>query len=205
MAAPVLGRFATGLPEVMQWTPERSLAAMDRAGVGLAVLSGSAPGVDFGRGLADVDLARRCNGYMADLVRAHPDRFRFLTALPMPQAAPAVAEAARAIDTLGAKGVALLSHYDGRYLGDPAFASVFDELNRRRAIVYVHPNAPHYPAGVVAGIPDPLIELPVDTGRTIASLLWSGTLSRCPASASCSRTAAAYTRWSPRGCRWSAR
>jgi predicted TIM-barrel fold metal-dependent hydrolase len=98
----------------------------------------------------------------------------------MPDVDGAIREAERALRLDGAKGVGLLSNYDGRYLGEPEFAPLFDWLEKREAIVYVHPTDAPCCAGLVPGLATPLIEFPVDTGRTIASLLWSGTFSRCP-------------------------
>ncbi|MGI4879231.1 MAG: amidohydrolase family protein, partial [Janthinobacterium lividum] len=92
----------------------------------------------------------------------------------------AIREAERALALPGARGVGLLSNYGGRYLGDPHFAPLFAWLGRRGAIVYVHPTDAPCCAGLVPEMATPLIEFPVDTGRTIASLLWSGTISANP-------------------------
>ena len=173
-----LRRFASNVDDVLAWTPERSLDAMDRAGVRTAVLSISAPGIDFGRGIEDVALARECNDYSARLARTHAERFRYFTALPMPDVDASMAEAERGL-AMGAVGIGLMSSYAGRYLGDAQFAPLFDMLNRRKTVIYVHPTMAPCCVGMVPEIIDPLIEFPVDTGRTIASLLWSGTLSRC--------------------------
>lgn len=175
-----MDKFATGVAAVMAWTPEASLAAMDEARVSRAVLSISSPGVHFGDATQANEVARECNDYAANLGARYPGRFDFFAALPMPDVDGAIREAERAL-ALGAKGVGLLSNYAGRYLGDPEFAPLFEWLNKRGAVVYVHPTDAPCCAGLVPGIATPLIEFPVDTGRTIASLLWSGTLSRSPA------------------------
>jgi len=177
---PWLRRFAGNVAFVLKWSPEVSLSAMDRAGIETAVLSISAPAIDAGSLGADIDLARRCNDYAAKLSAEHPGRFRFFAALPMPHVDASLKEAERALDHLGAQGVGLLSSYGGRYLGDMGFAPVFELLEHRRAIAYVHPTIPICCAGVVPQLNDSLIEMPADTGRTIGSLLWSGALSRYP-------------------------
>lgn len=177
-ATPWLNRFATGVAGVLAWTPESSLKAMDDANVERAVLSISAPGVHFGDDRQARDLARRCNDYASSLCRRYPGRFAFFAALPMPDVVGAIAEAARALTLDGAVGVGLLSNYGGRYLGDVANSPLFDDLQKRRATVYVHPTDAPCCAGLVPELATPLIEFPVDTGRTIASLLWSGTFSR---------------------------
>lgn len=175
-----MDKFATGVAAVLAWTPEASLAAMDEARVGRALLSISSPGVHFGDDAQARDVARDCNDYAAALGKQHPGRFDFFAALPMPDADGAIREAERALALDGARGVGLLSNYGGRYLGDARFRPLFEWLNRRGAIVYVHPTDAPCCAGLVPQLATPLIEFPVDTARTIASLLWSGTLSVCP-------------------------
>jgi predicted TIM-barrel fold metal-dependent hydrolase len=175
-----MDKFATGVEAVMAWTPEASLAAMDEARVGRAVLSISSPGVSFGDAAQARDIARQCNAYAAALGDRHPDRFDFFAALPMPDVEGAIREAERGLTLKGARGVGLLSNYGGRYLGDAGFGPLFEWLNRRGAVVYVHPTDAPCCAGLVPQLATPLIEFPVDTARTIASLLWSGTLSACP-------------------------
>jgi predicted TIM-barrel fold metal-dependent hydrolase len=180
LARPWLDRFATGVAAVLAWTPERSLEAMAAARVRHSVLSISAPGVHFGDDLQARAVARDCNDYAARLAADHPGRFSFFAALPMPDIDGAIREAERAIALPGARGIGLLSNYGGRYLGDPAFRPLFDRLNARGTLVYVHPTDAPCCAGLNPDVPTPLIEFPVDTGRTIASLLWSGTFSAHP-------------------------
>lgn len=180
LAKPWLDRFATGVDAVLAWTPEASIAAMDAARVERVVLSVSAPGVHFGDDAQARTVARDCNDYAAALGTSHKGRFDFFAALPMPDVDGAIREAERALALPGARGVGLLSNYGGRYLGDPHFAPLFAWLGRRGAIVYVHPTDAPCCAGLVPEMATPLIEFPVDTGRTIASLLWSGTLSAHP-------------------------
>ena len=175
-----LDKFATGVAAVLAWTPEASLAAMDEARVSRAVLSISSPGVHFGDDAQARDIARQCNDYAAMLARRHPSRFNFFAALPMPDVDGAIREAERALALNGAKGVGLLSNYGGRYLGEPEFRPLFEWLNRRGTVVYVHPTDAPCCAGLVPQVATPLIEFPVDTARTIASLLWSGTFSASP-------------------------
>ena len=175
-----MDKFATGVDAVMAWTPEASLRAMDDARVERAVLSISSPGTYFGDAAQARSVARDCNDYAAALVRAHPARFALFAALPMPDVDGAIREAERALSLDAVKGVGLLSNYGGRYLGDPAFRPLFEWLGRRDVVVYVHPNDAPCCAGLVPDIATPLVEFPVDTGRTIASLLWSGTFSAFP-------------------------
>jgi 6-methylsalicylate decarboxylase len=115
------------------------LALMDRAGVDMQVLS-ACPQLPYGgdRQTA-VTAARFVNDQYADLVQAHPDRFRAFAALPMPHLDPSAGELRRALDELGMAGVAMNTTVLGRALVEPEYEPVFAELNRRGAVLYLHP------------------------------------------------------------------
>jgi predicted TIM-barrel fold metal-dependent hydrolase len=161
------------------WSPELLDGLLDRHAIDAAVLSLSPPGVFFGdQGLAD-ELARLVNERTAEHVRSAPERFAGLAVLPLPDVDRALAELRHGLDDLGLDGVTLLSNVAGTYLGDPAWDPLFDELDRRRAYVFVHPNAaPGAPP--LPEHPIWLYEYPFDTTRAIANLVYSGTLERCP-------------------------
>jgi predicted TIM-barrel fold metal-dependent hydrolase len=165
---------------LLQWTPARSLEAMDENGIEFAVGSSSTPGPWFGDVAAARRLSRSWNEAAAEAVRDHPRRFGFFTMVAPPDIDGALAEIDYALDTLNALGVGLLSNYDGKSLGDPSFAPLFAELNRRRAVVYVHPTMHPCCAGLIPGLIPQGIEFPLDTTRTITSLAVSGTLARNP-------------------------
>lgn len=164
----------------LDWTAQRSLDEMDTYGVAAAVLSVSAPGLWFGDPAATTRLARRCNDHQAELVRRHPPRFGMFAALPLPDVDATLAEIAHAGDQLGADGFCLFSSYGNRYPGEAEFAPVFDELNRRHAVVFVHPNVADACRDLLPGIPASTLEFPLDTTRAATSLLYGGTLARCP-------------------------
>jgi aminocarboxymuconate-semialdehyde decarboxylase len=160
------------------WTPDVSLAAMDRHGIAASLLSVSSPGVALGDIGETRDLARACNECAAETMRAHPTRFGFLAALPLPDVAASLAEITYAFDRLGADGVCLMTHSDGVYPGEEGLAPVFDELDRREAVVFIHPTAsPGWTA--LPEIPWPTLEFPFDTTRAVVSLMMGGTLHRC--------------------------
>ncbi|HUB95392.1 MAG TPA: amidohydrolase family protein, partial [Stellaceae bacterium] len=110
----------------------------------------------------------------------HPAHFGFFASLPLPEVEASLEETAYALDTLGADGIGLMTNYGGRYPGEADFAPVFDELERRAAVVYFHPTAPDCCVNLLPGVPAPLVEFAFDTTRAIVSLLFSGTLARCP-------------------------
>ena len=161
-----------------EWTPAMSVEAMDRNGIATAITSISAPGLWFGDNEESVRLARICNDYAASIRRDHPGRFGVFACLPLPDVEASLAETAYALDTLKADGIGLLTSYGDRYPGDAAFQPVFDELNRRRAVVYFHPtNAPC--SQCLPEIPAATLDFPFDTTRAVVSLLYSGTFARC--------------------------
>ena len=160
------------------WTPETSLSVMDRHGIAKAYISMSAPGVPFG-GEAGAAVVRAFNDEAAALRRDRPDRFGTFGYLPLPDMAAALDELRRLFDRVGTDGVSLLSSYGTRHLGHPDFAEVFDALNLRRAVVFIHP-AEGPGAWELPDVPAATLDFPVDTSRTIISLLTSGTFSRCP-------------------------
>ena len=164
---------------VLDWSPARALEEMDRNEVMLAISSISTPGVWFGDHEHGRRLARLCNDFGATIIQEHQGRFGMFAALPLPDIEGSLREIEYALDVLKLDGIGLMTNYADRWPGDAAFAPVFDELNRRNAVVYFHPTAPT----CTATIPDvsvSLIEFPTDTTRAVTSLLFNGTLSRCP-------------------------
>jgi len=117
------------------------LSFLDDAGIDVAITAISTPGVNTGATAAARALARRCNELSAELVRDHPDRFRRLRLPPLPDVDGSLEELSHAVDVLHLDGVVLFSNALGVYLGDRRLTPLFDELQRRKAVVFVHPNA----------------------------------------------------------------
>jgi predicted TIM-barrel fold metal-dependent hydrolase len=125
-------------------------------------------------------VARACNEFQAQRVRDHSARFGAFALLPLPDVDGALEEIAYALDVLRLDGIGLFSSVTDRYLGDPLFDPVFDELNRRKAVVFIHPT--HCEAAEHTGLHAPpfVVEYVFDTTRAIVNLIYSGTLKRCP-------------------------
>ena len=153
---------------------------MDKAGVATAITSPTTPGVGFLPPAEAAAVARASNEFAAKLADDHKGRFGQFAQLPMPYVDETLKEIEYALDTLKADGVAFMTSYDDKYLGDPAFAPVMDELNRRKVTVFTHPTDPKCCAHNPAGFLPTYIEFGTDTTRTIASLIFSHTAERCP-------------------------
>jgi len=162
------------------WTPENSLSFMDEAGIDIAILSISTPGVQLPDRRAAQELARKCNELAASLISKYPKRFGAFASVPMHDQDDAIDEMIYGLDVLKLDGVVLFTNSNGVYLGDPVVRPLFNELQKRKAIVYVHPNASPDPVAHSLGLTDNLIDFPTDTTRAIAQLHYGGTVSATP-------------------------
>lgn len=169
-----------GMPALPEWDAQSALELMDRTGIAVAMLSVSSPGVLLPDPDETSELARTVNEEGAGLVRAHPDRFGLFASLPLPFVDAAVAEAAFALDELRADGIALETNYQGTYVGDPAFFPLLAELDRRGAVVHLHPTSPACWQATSLGRPRPMIEFLFDTTRTVVQLVLDRVLERFP-------------------------
>jgi 6-methylsalicylate decarboxylase len=160
------------------WSADTSLAFMDGQRIATAVLSLTAPGVTGWETASRRVMARRVNEFGAELVARWPDRFGSFATLPLPDVEGALRELEYAFDVLRADGVILLSNYAGHYLGDPAFGPLWAELDRRAAVVFIHPAKPPIP--IIEGIPGPIVDYPFDTTRTAVQLVLNGVVARSP-------------------------
>ncbi len=171
-------RGGAGQPYVLAWTPQVSLEQMDAAGVATSILSVSTPGTWFGSVEDGRRMSRIVNEYAAGMARDYPGRFGLFAAIPLPDTEGSLKEIEYAFGTLKADGVGLMTSYDTIPLGDKQFSPVFEELNRRKCVVFIHRTA--------ATCCLNLRQLPgnqefiVDDLRMLNSLLTSGALVRYP-------------------------
>jgi uncharacterized protein len=148
-------------------TAEGRLKAMDSAGIDFQVLSSSAPGVQEIGSKEAVDIARRVNDELAEIVAAHPDRFAGFATLPTPDPEAAAVELERCMNELGFKGTMLHGHTKGHFLDEPQFLPIFEAAAALHAPVYLHPTPPtaEIASAYFSGLDD-------EVGRVLATSAW---------------------------------
>ena len=165
-----------------KWSVQASLEDMDKSGIATSITSLINPGMQAWAGdIAGLrKIARESNEYAARLTRDHPGRFGSFATIPFPDSESSLREIEYALDTLKADGIYLWTSYGGKLLGDPEFFPILEELNRRKVVVYTHPATPACCAKIMPYISINAIEGPVDTTRTMISLIFQGGAARYP-------------------------
>lgn len=163
-----------------KWSPAQSIEDMDQNGIATSMVSAIQPGVWFDDIPAGRRLSRIVNEYGARMMRDHPGRFGLFAVLPLPDIEGSLREIEYAFDTLKADGIGLMTSYGNRWLGDAVFAPIWEELNRRKTVVYNHPHVPACCGNIRNDTPVSVVEYGADTSRTISSLIFSGTAARFP-------------------------
>jgi predicted TIM-barrel fold metal-dependent hydrolase len=175
-----IGVLGSGENPWPAWSVPRQLELMDELGIDAVLLSIASPGAYFGDIDFTVRLVKACNETMAQMVANHPGKFGAMGFVSLPDVEKACRDVAYALDVLKMDGINLQSHAGERYLGHPDENELYAELDRRRAVIFLHPqrpparNMPHYsfPAGYT--------ELTFDTTRALTNMLYNGTLAKYP-------------------------
>ena len=168
-------------PLLLNWSVQKSLEDMDKAGVATSMISLAPPGIWYDDPATARNISRSCNDYCAQLAKDHPGRFGVFAAIPLPDTDGSLAEIAYAFDTLKVDGIAIFTSYGNKILGNSAFDPVMEELNRRKAIVYTHPKIPACCGPDILPVVHPaVVEFQTDTSRAIASVVSTGVASRYP-------------------------
>jgi 6-methylsalicylate decarboxylase len=165
-------------PAYVSWAPQQSITAMDKQGVATAVLSLTTPGIWFGDARVAAQTARRVNEYATDLARSHPGRFGLFAVIPLPDTESSLREIDYAFSVLKADGIGLMTSYDDKWLGDATYEPVFEELNRRKAVVFVHPTTGLCCRTLLPDVNPIMLEIPQDTTRAVTNLLFSGSFAK---------------------------
>ncbi|OAP62363.1 hypothetical protein AYL99_04566 [Fonsecaea erecta] len=215
-----------GMPSIPAWSAASHLAFMEKMGIYMSILSITSPGTSLASHDDELNrrITREANDDLARTCREHSDKFRFFASLPLPDVDGALAEIDRVLDRdeqaseqqtglapgRMCVGFVILSNAAGTYPGDKSLAPVWEKLNERKAVVFVHPTSCHLcpSSSATAGhgepptasastssrngrravssyhplpvLPNPMLEFPFDTTRAIVSLILSGTIQRNP-------------------------
>lgn len=190
------------MPAIPEWSEESHLKLMEDLNISKSILSISTPGTHLipGDSQLAAKVTRECNSYAADLKKRHPDKFGFWASLPLPDVDLCLKEMETAANE-DCDGYCLLTNGHGHYLGDPSLDPVFEELNRRKATIFIHPTTPCIKcdpelaarnnastdpakptkAAPFAGkYPNPMLEFFFDTARIVTNLFMGGTFKRTP-------------------------
>ena len=169
------------IPMPTTWSPSAHLECMEEAGIDWSMVFLSSPHPYYESDQRCISLMRKMNEYLADMKRDHPKKFGFGAALPHPNNDAAVEEAIYALDVLGADAIKLASNSRGLYMGDKQMEPLFEELNKRHAIIVMHPHSPVYvQPGVATSKMIPGFEFLCDTSRAVLNMIYNGVFQRYP-------------------------
>lgn len=173
----VLGSGENPWPD---WSVARQLELADEHGIGAILMSIASPGAYFGDINFTKRLVKACNETMAQIIAGHPTRFGAMAFVSLPDVEAACYDVEYALDVLELDGINLQTHTGERYLGHPEEEELYAELNRRRAVVFVHPQRPAVRGMASFAFPAGYTELAFDTTRAITNMLYNGTLAKFP-------------------------
>ncbi|MFH0729755.1 MAG: amidohydrolase family protein [Pseudomonadota bacterium] len=172
--------FADTFP-MPKWDAKVNIETMDKMNIAGSILSLSSPDFYLGDKNKAREVARDCNELGARTASDYPKRFGFFATLPLPDIEGSLIELEYAFDVLHADGVNFRSNTYGLYLGQPELDPIFEELNKRSAVVTMHPTKPSaVPQDVLTGIPIPMMEFQFDTTRAVANMIFNGIFQRFP-------------------------
>jgi len=153
---------------------------MDRAGIDVEVVSLSTPNVFFTDAAHQPAVARMINDSYAELIAQHPRRFKGFASIPMDAPDEALIELHRAIDDLRLNGVILLSNIGGKPLTSPEYRAFFEEANRMKLCIFLHPMIPANSEAFREYVLGPIIGFPFDTSLAVARMCYDGMFEQLP-------------------------
>lgn len=174
------GSESDGLPTPV-WNVEEQLKTMDDLGIKVAFISLATPHPYWGDKDETVKLIRQINDEGAKIVSQYPDRVKLFATLPLPDVEASIEEINYAYDKLHAVGIKLPTNVGGIYIGDKKFDPVFNELNKRKAIVVLHPvQFPNLPESTIKNYPPAVALYLQETTYAVLNLIYSGQLEKYP-------------------------
>ena len=153
---------------------------MDRVGIDVEVVSLSTPNVFFTGAEHQPSVARMINDSYAELIAQHPKRFKGFASIPMDAREEALKELHRAIDSLKLNGVILLSNIGGKPLTAPEYRPFFEEANRMKLCIFLHPMLPANSDAFREYVLGPIIGFPFDTSLAVARMCYDGMFEELP-------------------------
>jgi aminocarboxymuconate-semialdehyde decarboxylase len=169
------------------WDLDARLRLLDQFGDYAQVLSLANPPIEMlGPPERTPELARLANDGLAELCRAHPQRFpAFIASLPMNNVAASLTEIDRAIGTLGARGVQIFTNVLGKPLSAPEFRPIFQRMAQHDLPVWIHPiRGPNFPDYVTESQSEAEIWFtfgwPYETTAAVTRLIYSGIYDELP-------------------------
>lgn len=156
---------------------EAKLAAMDRMGLEISVLS-VAPGAYFYALSPDAGLAaaRLNNDGIAQMVAKYPARLRGMATLPMQDVDAAIVELERAVKEHEFKAVELGTSVEGAQLADARFRPLLKTIEQLGCFVFAHPYTCAASGGMDGFELFNTVGYPLDTTLMVANLMFSGAL-----------------------------
>ncbi|WP_183082129.1 amidohydrolase family protein [Paraburkholderia sp. BL23I1N1] len=161
------------------WSEAAHLAVMDAHGITMSVLSwpSAAEGIPSAEAAS---LVRGMNEALAEIVSRQPTRFGAFASLPLGDPDALAAESVYALDVLGLDGISCTPQMQGYYLGEARYDDWFAELDRRGAVLFVHPSAPPGQDALHSVVHPAILEFMFDTTRAVANLVFTGARRRFP-------------------------
>ena len=160
------------------------LETMDKAGIDLAVLSVTTPGVQAEpHAPTAIRLAREANDVLAQQVQKRPRRYAGFAHLPTQDGVAAATELERAVKELGFKGALINGQTNGHYLDADIYVPFWECVQDLDVPVYLHPGEMHDRPAMFAGRPEldgPVWAWTADTAAHALRLVFAGTFKRFP-------------------------
>lgn len=161
-----------------KWSPEKAIKVMEKRGIDKGLMCYTNPGIYFKDDEWSRAFARKCNEYLAEVVQQYPTRFGGWACLPLPDVEGALIELEYAMDTLKLDGIGLMSNVNGIYPGDENYRELFEEMNKRNSVVFIHPNDPQ--SKLTVGLNNVFYNWFVETSKAALGIAKSGYVSDYP-------------------------
>jgi predicted TIM-barrel fold metal-dependent hydrolase len=156
-----------------RWSVEGALSLMDANDIAVTILS--VPGAaNYAEDKEAVEISRRINEALAEIVAKHPKRFGAIATLPGKTIDGSLSEMEYALDTLKMDGVSTLTSVEDIYLGDSRFDPWFEEMNRRKVTLFMHPTVARASLAVDLKIDISMLEFMFDTTRMLTNMVFTG-------------------------------